>query len=801
MDGFGYNEPPVLDQGHSFADMAETFGLDPNASASSILGTGFAPAALATPPPFLGSPPAAASPADAEPVLDFMARDPATASADGSVAAAAAAAAAAITPPAPVVASAPSPSAASAAAAAAAQASMQDFQPAARVPAGRRSVPSPPNTQIAAAAAVGVGPSVSISPSAFPAAANLFPSAPAPASRRAVVAPNAARPARPSPAPASSPPAPAPAPAPAPHPAVEAARRRLRPAADALIARCWKGAYSAPAFVSAARMSLRAEPSPSALPAKVEATAAAAAFSLQAGKPDAPSGAGKKRLREPDGSSPGAKRLRPSGPAFGGWTLSAGAEAALLDALVARVTCGELSSARVLGYVRYALVSGLVRARAALGALVKAGAAAGERTQVSLAELAGELLPHYHFEGKADALTAECADYLGAVALVLRVAKETAGAVPVAARLLGSARVICLARAASRRTPAHWVAVEAAISKLVGADGPPSLANGLRKLSGGLAAGGSNFAAVAAAAGKAELPDASGTLTAAVPFALGVLRQIFGNRVGTALQEIWAKGPSPRGDLPLLLDLARTASANPPLLLRDVVRACEATVRFLAERSAHAEWAGAWSAAWGGRKRLTKLLTDALPQVRSELRSEASSMLVALAVAGATAMALGPALRLDEAGGRAADAADAARREAADSEIAEAVGDFAGFAVGTMEAGAVAEEMPPWRSLGLWTLLFASRCGALLSAAGCEHVRAARVLRAWAGAPTGTPGAHNGSAHKSAPAARPTAAMVAAQAAEVIAVFATPAAWAIVDAADCGGDDATLWALCEDYES
>lgn len=220
------------------------------------------------------------------------------------------------------------------------------------------------------------------------------------------------------------------------------------------------------------------------------------------------------------------------------------------------------------------------------------------------------------------------------------------------------------------------------------------------------------------------------------------------------------------------------------------------------QRSARLEWAASWSTAWGGRKRLTKLLTDALPQARAELRSESASMLVALAVVGATAMALGPAMRLEEQGPQTVDAAGAAQREAADSDIAESVGDFAAFAVTTLETGATAEETPMWRSLGLWTLLFASRCGALLSAAGCDHVRVAKVLRAWAGAPTGSPGAHSTGAHKSLSAAqRPSSAQVAAQAAEVIALFATPAAHAIIDAADTSGDDRTMQALCDDYES
>ncbi len=518
------------------------------------------------------------------------------------------------------------------------------------------------------------------------------------------------------------------------------AARRLRPKADAIVAHCWKTACSEASFIRKVR-------------------------------------------------SEWSNHCRGGS----GWTLDDDAEGALLDALVARLCTGDSYSQRLMSYMRYSLLSGAVRPKSVIATCLRYVHEAAERTQQGIARLFAELLPFYTFTGEGDDLTKEAQHYLDAFTVVLRCAARAPFDSELNTLMSGN-RFVALVRACGRRVPAKWNQIKASFGSL-----PKHLTPLVTRLKLGLGGAATNYADVVkfVSIERLVIPPPDHGLPAAVPMALQVSSALFGPRVAAALGEVWLKQGKVM-DLNALMLIDRELAQVPvKMALKDCVRACEATVRFLAERGSIVGSENMqWGLAWGGRERLLRIMRDAVPQLRGELRSERGCMVVAMAVIGCVPNCLGHVLRVDgEDGG--------SQKEAMDDDIEKHMNDLVSFAVGAMEDAAQAEETPAWRSFGLWLLLFATRCGALLRAARCEHVKAAKVLRAWSGMPTGTPGSHAGSGNRSGSEVRgsgsSSGSAAAVEAAAVLATFAAPAAHAIIDMADACGDDATMHALCADY--
>lgn len=79
---------------------------------------------------------------------------------------------------------------------------------------------------------------------------------------------------------------------------------------------------------------------------------------------------------------------------------------------------------------------------------------------------------------------------------------------------------------------------------------------------------------------------------------------------------------------------------------RNNVQACEAIVRFLAEKFAIQGAGESWWKLWGGKERF---IINALPQVKNEIRTETGALIVAMAIICCATMCLGPSLRIHDA--------------------------------------------------------------------------------------------------------------------------------------------------------
>lgn len=588
-------------------------------------------------------------------------------------------------------------------------------------------------------------------------------------------------------------------------PQTDSVRRRLRPAADVVVAYCWRTAASPASFARKLR---------SKMPLC-----------------DAQTVGKGKRLREEPVSAPASKRLKvASGAALRSvgttnrgrkackWTLSDDAEGAVLDALISRMCQGEAASMRLLNYLRHLILVGVVRTRCVIATCLVFTGDPSDRSMHAIARLFCELLPNYAFSSSAEELTAESCNFLDAFILVLDCTRKSPYLAKHLALLLRDNRLISLVRACGRRVKPRWTQILSLVALLEadaanGGGSPssiratnalsvsPELALLFSKLRLGLGSGSTSFETIAKVANaNVNVPTPAQGLNVAIQAAVTVIARLFGAKVGQALIGLWTNNDRRGVDLASfemiengVQEQMRQPAYKPQLSLRDSVRACEATIRFLTDHAesvtpaSHAQWTNVW----GGRERLLRIVRDTVPQLRNKLLTEVGCMLVAMAVVGSAAIVLGPALRVSDEG-------------VVDEDVEKHTTDLVSFAVGCMEDAAQAEETPAWRSFGLWLLLFASRCGSMLRDARCEHVKAARVLRAWGSMPTGTPGAHTGgganSQHRGTGASSSSASSAAASAAaEVVATFAAPAAHAIVDMSDVNGEDATLLALCSDY--
>ncbi|CDF41133.1 unnamed protein product [Chondrus crispus] len=435
-----------------------------------------------------------------------------------------------------------------------------------------------------------------------------------------------------------------------------------------------------------------------------------------------------------------------------------------------------------------------------------------------------QIIPHYRFSPTDDNLTSEIRDFLGAFTTIITCAANTPSFAPQLASVLSHDRVVALVRACARRMPSIWPQLDAAIAKLEtrpkdslgiieetfpsrsAYEEAPELSKLIPRLKKGLCVGITPFESF-----TNEVPGPGEPLSKAISAAYETLL-FFGSEIAEAVRGMLSQREGPQGDYPLLVALERaaTGSQSENTLRKDEFRnkaiACQAIVRFLSERASKSAPGDDWKTLWGGKERLKRIVRDAIPQVKAEIKSESGALMISVVVVSVAAMILGPSLCINDTndGVDLNDPAAVSAQESQNEEVEEAMGELTGFAVGILEEAATAEEVPAWRSFGLWLLLLMSRCGSMLRASGCEHPRAARVLRAWGGLPTGTPGSHiaqaggkqssqGGSGHHQPPSSSSATART-----EGVTAFATSASLAIIDASDVSGSDETIRALCDD---
>lgn len=453
----------------------------------------------------------------------------------------------------------------------------------------------------------------------------------------------------------------------------------------------------------------------------------------------------------------------------------------------------------------------------------------------ALAHFLTRIIPFYKFTIPGQDVRAEVREFLFAFLLVVKSTARVPALSSELASVLVQDRVIALVRACARREPSIWQKLHAALSQLSvqpkpneqGAAPPlpsqsavdvtPYLTPLVSKLTHGLALGVIPFDSIATSMGIViSGPDSSG-ITSTLQTTFTISNRLFGTEATVALRELWSQREGPHGDLKHLIDLERGAkvpslssqsSSAVKHALKTNVQACESVVRFLAERASAQVASEKWNWSWGGKDRLKRIIVNALPQIKNEIRSESGALLVAMGVVGCAAMCLGPVLRFHDSndGVEPRDEQELALMQRQNEEVEDAVGELTAFAVFSLEQAATAEEVPQWRSFGLWLLLLMSRAGSLLRASGCDYVRAARVLRAWGGMPTGTPGSHavhggSGNKHTSQGGGgghHQVQSSSSSVQADGVTLFAGSASLAIIDVSDVGGGDETLDAICDD---
>lgn len=518
------------------------------------------------------------------------------------------------------------------------------------------------------------------------------------------------------------------------------------------------------------------------------------------------------------------------------WQLPPSSEGAILDALFAKLVSASATSTRLMYYLSYSLVTGIVSQRAVMATCLKwisSTPTIQPRVRQSFANLLLQIIPHYRFSQTDSSLSTEVNQFLAAFAMVLHCVAEAPSLAPNLVTVLSDDRVVALVRACARRMPAVWPRIDASI-KMLEAPPPnqdafadtiaprsayaiaPALPSLILRLKMGLSVGITSLESIAASIGNINVPDTDATIPIALQTAFAVTLQVFGTEIAKSLRDLWSQREALGGDYRLLVNLERAAkgstsgqsqSSAPKYGFKNKVLACEAIVRFLAKRSSVPGASEKWKGLWGGKERLKRIIRDAIPQVKTEIRSESGALLVSMAVTCCAAMCLGPALRMNDAndGVDLLDPAEVSLQETQNEEVEESMGELMGFAVGSLEDAAVAEEIPSWRSFGLWLLLLMSRSGSMLRASGCEHVRAAKVLRTWGGMPTGTPGSHTAHASSHKHSSQSASGHQHAQGSssswaltEGVTMFASPASLAIIDVSDVSGGDETIRALCND---
>lgn len=599
---------------------------------------------------------------------------------------------------------------------------------------------------------------------------------------------------------------------------LETERHALQPTALAIVADSWLAAATPADFVSSVRARL---PSCSAgnPPAMIDDSALS--------------------------RSPNPLTTTSATPLSGGsdldvWLLPPASEGAILDALFSKIVNSEAASTRLLNYLSYSLVTGIVSQRAVVSTCrqwVSMTPNISDHVLQAFTRLITRIIPHYRFTYSDANLTSEIREFLSVFILVV---KSTAKAPSLASDLVNvlvQERVVALVRACARRIPSSWPPLRAALAQL---DSPPqssphavaaalpaqsatSVAPYLnplvKRLTHGLAVGITTLDTIATSIGS-SVPLQETSISNSLHSIFAIAIHVFGADVAGALRELLSQHEPVQGDLSSLVKLERAAklpssgsshsSMSAKYAFRNNVQACEAIVRFVVERVSAPSVAEHWSHLWGGKDRLKRIIVNTLPQVKNEITSETGALIVAMAVTCSAAMCLGPALRIKDPndGVEPRDAKEMALMQQQNEEVEDAVGELVSFAVFILEEAATAEEVPSWRSFGLWLLLLMSRAGCMLRACGCDHVRAARVLRAWGGVPTGTPGTHaSHSSHKQSShgvvggnsgSHQQASSSSSSLQTEGVSMFATPASLAIIDVSDVSGRDETIHALCDD---
>lgn len=554
------------------------------------------------------------------------------------------------------------------------------------------------------------------------------------------------------------------------------------------------------------------------------------------------------------------------------WLLPPASEGAILDALFSKIVNSEAASTRLLDYLSYTLVTGIVSQRAMIATClqwIETTPSISEQVLQAFTKLITRILPHYRFTNLAHPqINTEIQQFLAIFIVVVKCTANNPLLAPSLVTVLVQERVVALVRACARRVPSVWMRLHNALDQLDVA--PPStnstvaalplqsamsvapyLKPLVERLRQGLAFGITTFESIAASIGSITIPNAQDpSISKPLQSIFNLTTQFFGNEVASALGELLSKKEGEYGDFQALVELERWASkraagsiggggsyshghhhhssssgssssgsSSSKHVFRNNVQACEAIVRFVSERFSARGAMENWSTLWGGRDRLKRTIVNALPQVKNEITSETGALVVSMAIVCCAAMCLGPSLRMRDPndGVEPRNPAEMLTLQQHNEQVEDTIGELTSFAVFILEEAAVAEEVPLWRSFGLWLLLLMSRAGSMLRACGCDHVRAARVLHAWGGVPTGTPGSHashSSNAHKHATAAaaagggpggshhghshQPSSSSAAAALSEGVSMFATSASLAIIDVSDVSGSNETIQALCDD---
>ncbi|KAI0567384.1 hypothetical protein FGB62_2g07 [Gracilaria domingensis] len=594
---------------------------------------------------------------------------------------------------------------------------------------------------------------------------------------------------------------------------IDADRRRLRPVAEAVVSESWRIGRSQREFVAAVRRRLPRHAGVSVM----EESSDQPSIQLLGGTP-------KSEPMDLDDGMP--ENI---------WGLPPSSEGALLDALLIRLVNSEAPSTLLMEYLSYALRTGLVSQSAVIAAYLTWTTSTenvSDRVMKKFAIFLTDVIPNYSFSTIDGDLSAEVKQLLTAFISVVRSTAKSPEIAPALVQMLSHDRTVALVRGCLRRVPTTWEPLRAALAQLETAPPvepgvPPNFAPQsalveaselrelVQKLQRGLCVGITTLEQILSSLSNLTVPKSDAPLPTALNTPYAVTVQVFGNEIASALRELWSQKESQGGDVQHLSSLVRATkppSTNHPQTeatkygLARKVKACEAVVRFLAERASVPGASERWRGIWGGTQRLQRIIRDAVPQVKNEISTETSALIVATAVICCAAMCLGPSLRMEDGndGTETTDPQVAAREQAQNLHVEETIGELTAFAVNSLEAAATADETPSWRSFGLWLLLLMSRCGSMLRASGCDHVRAVKVLRAWGGMPIGTPGphvSHGTSAHKhsqSGSGHQQSQSSSSLSQSEGVALFSASSALAIIDASDVSGNDETLRALCDD---
>lgn len=608
-------------------------------------------------------------------------------------------------------------------------------------------------------------------------------------------------------------------------PISDANRESLRPLALAIVSEAWSTSATPADFISSVRARL-----PNALNSKPfvvdDSSSPKINSSISAAQ-----------------ESPGSVKSMPSdllsvnGISLNIWQLPSASEGAILDALFVKIINCDAASSRLMSYLSYSLVTGIVSQRAVLStchAWVGKIPPGKDHALQSFARFMTQILPFYKFTIPSPDVTSEVGEFLSAFLLVVKCASEVPTLSSELASVLMHDRVVALIRACARREPAIWQKLHVSLSQLnvppvtnrqgrvpslpsqSAVEMTPYLTPLIARVTHGLAVGVTPFESIATSIGVSVSSLDNSSIASALQTTFSISGHLFGKDVLLALRELWSQREGLHGDSKYLVDLDRAAklpsfsshhsSSAVKYALKTNVQACEAIVRFLAEKASVPGMTDKWSWSWGGKDRLKRIVVNALPQVKNEIRSEGGALLVAMAVVSCAAMCLGPALRMKDAndGVQPRDEQELALLQRQNEEVEDAVSELTAFAVFSLEQAATAEEVPAWKSIGLWLLLLMSKAGSMLRASGCDHVRAARVLRVWGGMPTGTPGthtAHGGSSHKH-PSQGNGGHQVQGSSSSVLSegvtLFAESASLAIIDVSDATGSDDTIEAICDD---